>query len=74
MEYDLNLYVLKDVYYGEDKVRIHLRPKKVEVKEEVQEKIIKEDLLDIVEEAENNEAEATEEAQTSRRNWWDKYK
>ena len=72
-EYDFSLYAIKDLYYGEDKVRIQLRPKKVEVKatEKVQDKIIKEELLGIVEEVKEGQVE---EVQTSRRNWWDKYK
>ena len=70
-ECDFDMYVLKDVYYGEDKLRIQLRPKKVEAKEEVKEKIIKEDLLGIVEE--ETKEEQVEEVQV-KNNWWDKYK
>ena len=71
-EYDnFDLYVLKDVYYGEYKVRMQLRPKKVEAEAiEIQDKIIKEDLLGIVEEP---KVEPVEEVQASR-NWWDKYR
>lgn len=69
-EFDnIRMYPIKDVYYGQDKVGIYIEPKQVEVSEELGQKIIKEDLLDIVE-------EPTEEPvqEASNNNWWDKYK
>ena len=64
-EFDnIRIYPIRDVFYGQDKVGIYIEPKQVEVREELKQKIIHEDLLDIVEEP----------VQEASNNWWDKYK
>lgn len=69
-EFDnIRMYPIKDVFYGQDKVGIYIEPKQVEVNEELGQKIIKEDLLGIVEEPTE---EPVQEANSN--NWWDKYK
>ena len=69
-EFDnIRIYPVRDVFYGQDRVGIYIEPKQVEIREELKQKIIQEDLLDIVEE------EPTEEpVQEASNNWWDKYK
>ena len=65
-EFDnIRIYPVRDVFYGQDRVGIYIEPKQVEVREELKQKVIQEDLLDIVE-------EPVQEA--SNNNWWDKYK
>lgn len=69
-EFDnIRIYPVRDVFYGQDKVGIYIEPKQVEVREELKQKVIREDLLGIVE-------EPTEESvqEASSNNWWDKYK
>lgn len=68
-EFDnIRIYPVRDVFYGQDRVGIYIEPKQVEVREELKRKVIREDLLDIVE-------EPTEEpVQEVSNNWWDKYK
>lgn len=63
------MYPIRDVFYGQDKVGIYIEPKQVEANEELEKRIIQEDLLDIVE-------EPTEEPvqEVSSNNWWEKYK
>ena len=65
----VTMYPVKDIFYGQDKVGIYIEQQKTELSEELGQKIIKEDLLDIVE-------EPTEEPvqETSSNNWWEKYK
>ena len=65
-EFDnIRIYPVRDIFYGQDKVGIYIEPKQVEIREELKQKVIQEDLLDIVE-------EPVQEA--SNNNWWDKYK
>ena len=69
-EFDnIRIYPVRDVFYGQDKVGIYIEPKQVEIEEELKRKVIREDLLDIVE-------EPTEEPvqDVSSNNWWEKYK
>lgn len=65
----IGVHTIKDIFYGEDKVGIYIEPKQVEIREELKQKVIQEDLLDIVE-------EPTEEPvqEVSSNNWWNKYK
>ena len=69
-EFDnIRIYPTRDVFYGQDKVGIYIEPKQFEMREELKQKILQEDLLDIVK-------EPTEEPvqEVSNNNWWDKYK
>ena len=64
-EFDnIRIYPTRDVFYGQDRVGIYIEPKQVEIREELKQKVIREDLLDIVKEP----------VQEVSNNWWDKYK
>ena len=63
----IGIHTIKDIFYGEDKIGIYVKPKETNKKHE--QEIIKQEVLGIepVQKVEKQEP-------VSNRNWWDKYK
>ena len=68
----IGVHTIKDIFYGEDKIGIYVKPKETSKKQEItkqEQEIIKQEVLGIkpVREAEKQEP-------VSGSNWWEKYK
>ena len=72
----IGVHTIKDIYYGEDKVRILIRPKEVKVTDVMKNKeIIEHEVLGKeIEETRLGGSEVEQEPVQTGSNWWEKYK
>ena len=69
---DLILFPIKDIFYGENKVKLCLKPKEVSKEYKEEKEIIQQEILG--KETRLEDSEVKQEPVQTNNNWWEKYK